>query len=69
MLITIDPDTTIEEAARIMVKHKIGCLPVAERGYRCRNHHRYRPDGAPDGDAGRAGAERARHDAHVARQG
>jgi acetoin utilization protein AcuB len=27
-IITIGPDTTIEEAARIMVEHKVGCLPV-----------------------------------------
>jgi acetoin utilization protein AcuB len=27
-VITIEPDLTIEEAARIMVEHKIGCLPV-----------------------------------------
>lgn len=27
-IITIGPDITIEEAARIMVEHKIGCLPV-----------------------------------------
>jgi len=29
-VITIGPDITIEEAARIMVTHKIGCLPVLE---------------------------------------
>ncbi len=29
-IITIEPDTTIEEAARVMVEHKIGCLPVVE---------------------------------------
>jgi acetoin utilization protein AcuB len=31
-LITIGPDTAIEEAARIMVEHKIGCLPVINEG-------------------------------------
>jgi len=31
-VITIDPDITIEEAARIMVENKIGCLPVTEEG-------------------------------------
>lgn len=31
-VITTGPDITIEEAARIMVEHKIGCLPVAEEG-------------------------------------
>lgn len=31
-LITIDPDATLEEAAQIMVKHKIGCLAVLEEG-------------------------------------
>jgi acetoin utilization protein AcuB len=29
---TTGPDITIEEAARIMVEHKIGCLPVLEEG-------------------------------------
>lgn len=29
-VITISPDTTIEDAARIMVEHRIGCLPVAD---------------------------------------
>jgi acetoin utilization protein AcuB len=29
-VITIHPDATIEEAAQVMVKHKIGCLPVLE---------------------------------------
>jgi acetoin utilization protein AcuB len=29
-VITIDPDTTIEEAARIMADKKIGCLPVVD---------------------------------------
>ena len=28
----IDPDITIEEAARTMVENKIGCLPVVEEG-------------------------------------
>lgn len=31
-VITIDPDITIEEAARTMVENKIGCLPVVEEG-------------------------------------
>jgi acetoin utilization protein AcuB len=31
-VITIGPDATIEEAARVMVEHKIGCLPVLEEG-------------------------------------
>jgi acetoin utilization protein AcuB len=31
-VITIDPDLTIEEAARVMARHKIGCLPVLEEG-------------------------------------
>jgi acetoin utilization protein AcuB len=30
-VITIDPDTTIEEAARIMADENIGCLPVLEK--------------------------------------
>jgi acetoin utilization protein AcuB len=29
---TIDPDTTIEEAARVMADKKIGCLPVVQDG-------------------------------------
>jgi len=29
-VITIGPDATIEEAARVMVENKIGCLPVLE---------------------------------------
>jgi acetoin utilization protein AcuB len=31
-VITIGPDATLEEAAQIMVKNKIGCLPVLEEG-------------------------------------
>jgi len=31
-LITINPDTLIEEAAKLMRDHKIGCLPVLEGG-------------------------------------
>jgi len=31
-VITIGPDATIEEAAQVMVEHKIGCLPVLEEG-------------------------------------
>jgi acetoin utilization protein AcuB len=31
-VVTIGPDATIEEAARVMVEHKIGCLPVLEDG-------------------------------------
>ena len=29
---TIEPDKTVERAARIMNEHKIGCLPVIEDG-------------------------------------
>jgi CBS domain-containing membrane protein len=29
--ITIAPEATVKEAARLMVEHKIGCLPVVER--------------------------------------
>jgi acetoin utilization protein AcuB len=29
---TVSPYTTIEEAARLMIEHKIGCLPVTEAG-------------------------------------
>lgn len=29
-VITIGPDATIEDAAQVMVEHKIGCLPVLE---------------------------------------
>ncbi|HUV91074.1 MAG TPA: CBS domain-containing protein [Anaerolineae bacterium] len=31
-VVTVSQDTTIEEAARIMVEHKVGCLPVLEEG-------------------------------------
>jgi len=31
-VVTVSQDTTIEEAARIMVEKKIGCLPVLEEG-------------------------------------
>ncbi len=31
-VVTIEQDATIEEAARIMVKNRIGCLPVLEEG-------------------------------------
>jgi acetoin utilization protein AcuB len=34
-LITITPDTLIEEAVQLMHDHKIGCLPVLERGELC----------------------------------
>ena len=30
--ITIAPDASVQEAARVMAAHKIGCLPVTERG-------------------------------------
>ena len=30
--ITIAPDATMEEAARLMLQHKIGGLPVVENG-------------------------------------
>jgi acetoin utilization protein AcuB len=29
---TIDPDRTVERAARMMTQHKVGCLPVIEDG-------------------------------------
>jgi CBS domain-containing protein len=28
--IVIDPESSVEEAARVLVEHKIGCLPVVE---------------------------------------
>jgi acetoin utilization protein AcuB len=31
-VIVIDPEATIEQAARVMVDHGIGCLPVLEAG-------------------------------------
>lgn len=31
-IVTTDPDTPIEEAARVMVRRRIGCLPVVEDG-------------------------------------
>jgi CBS domain-containing protein len=30
--ITISPEATIKEAARLMIERKIGCLPVVEGG-------------------------------------
>lgn len=30
--VTIAPDATVKEATRLMLEHKIGCLPVVERG-------------------------------------
>jgi CBS domain-containing protein len=36
-VIAVAPDTPIEEAARLLLRHRIGCLPVVER------------DGAPVG--------------------
>jgi CBS domain-containing membrane protein len=29
--ITIAPEATVKEAARLMIEHKIGCLPVVDR--------------------------------------
>ncbi len=31
-VVTVGPDIPIEEAARVMVEHKVGCLPVIENG-------------------------------------
>ena len=31
-VLTIDPDADVKEAARLMIEHKIGCLPVVEDG-------------------------------------
>jgi acetoin utilization protein AcuB len=31
-VVTVSPDLPIEEAARVMVDHRIGCLPVVEDG-------------------------------------
>jgi CBS domain-containing protein len=31
-LITTSPDTPLVEAARLLMRHKIGCLPVVENG-------------------------------------
>jgi len=30
-LITVSPDTPVSEAARLILEHKIGCLPVIDR--------------------------------------
>lgn len=30
--VTIGPDATIREAAQVMLRHKVGCLPVVEGG-------------------------------------
>ncbi|MEE8389381.1 MAG: CBS domain-containing protein [Anaerolineae bacterium] len=31
-MVTIDPDTTVEKAARIMADKRIDCLPVVQDG-------------------------------------
>ncbi len=31
-VVTVSPDLPIEEAARVMIDHRIGCLPVVEEG-------------------------------------
>ncbi len=31
-VLTIDPGVGVKEAARLMIEHKIGCLPVVESG-------------------------------------
>ncbi len=31
-VITVDPDATVQDAARLMVENKIGCLPVVSEG-------------------------------------
>jgi len=31
-VVTVEPDLPIEEAARVMIDHQIGCLPVVENG-------------------------------------
>jgi CBS domain-containing protein len=31
--VTVQPDTTVREAARLMVSRKIGCLPVVDAGH------------------------------------
>jgi CBS domain-containing protein len=31
-VLTIDPNADVKEAARCMIEHKIGCLPVVENG-------------------------------------
>jgi acetoin utilization protein AcuB len=28
--ITVSPETTVKEAAALMIEHKIGCLPVVD---------------------------------------
>lgn len=31
-VLTIDPGADVKEAARLLIEHKIGCLPVVENG-------------------------------------
>jgi len=31
-VLSIDPNADVKEAARLMIEHKIGCLPVVESG-------------------------------------
>ena len=33
--IAVSPETTVTEAAELMIRHKIGCLPVVEAGRVC----------------------------------
>ena len=30
-VIAVDPETPLEEAARLLIRHRIGCLPVVDR--------------------------------------
>ena len=32
LVVTVKPETSLEEAARLLVNHKIGALPVTQRG-------------------------------------
>jgi acetoin utilization protein AcuB len=31
-VVTVEPDATVQDAARLMVENKIGCLPVVSEG-------------------------------------
>ena len=33
LVVTVKPETSLEEAARLLVNHKIGALPVMQRGH------------------------------------
>ena len=68
-VVTVGPDLTIEEAARIMVEKKIGCLPVLEDGVVVGIITETDLLGAVGVDDGPALSRRARHRSDADRSG